>query len=337
MAQSFTLLIIGFSVFSAAVLLFSYVFFLKQMAKTPAGIAACTLLLGTLAGIQLQHFRYLQTGAPLFEAAEYVVLLLIAPAAFYFFSREILLPDRRPALVDLVHAGPLLLFTVLPANVVAPIAFLIGTGYALWFTHLIYGMRRQKSRFRFEMFFFTFFAVLAVVVLILGLSIPYLDPALFYVGYANAIGLSLLLVVAALIVFPEILSDISEAAQATYASSTLGDVDVDAVVATLERLMCDDKIFQNEDLSLASVAAELEIAPHQLSELVNTRFKTGFSRYVREQRVAEARRMLEADASASVLSIGLSTGFRSQSNFYAAFREITGEAPGTYRKRLQSR
>ncbi len=336
MIEQFTLLLIGFSVFSATVLAFANVFFLKELPMTTFGVAACTALLGTLVGLQLQHFLHLQTGAPLFESAGYVVLLLLGPPTFYFFSREVLTPERRPGLVDIVHTGPLLLFAFLPASVVAPIAFLIGTGYAFWFTRVVYGMRRQKSRFRFEMFFFTLFAALAVVVLVLGLSIPYLDPAHFYTGYAISIGVALLLIVAALIVFPEFPYDISDAAQAAYASSTLGDVDVESAMATLDRLMRADKIFQNEDLNLSSLAAALELTPHQLSELVNTRFGIGFSRYIREQRVAEARRMLESDASASVLSISLSTGFRSQSNFYAAFREITGEAPGNYRKRLQS-
>ena len=324
---------IGFSVFAAVILLLAYLLFLPQMAKTTAGRIACTVLLTTLVVLQLQHFRFLEDETALFTRVDYVLMLLIAPPAFYFFSREILLPERRPKLVDLVHAGPLLLFTFLPASVVAPVAFLIGTGYAFWLTQVVVGMRRQRSRFRFEMFFFSLFAVLAVLVLALGLSIPYVDPALFYLGYANAIGLSLLLVVAALIVFPEILNDISEAARATYASSTLADADVNALADSLEQLMHDDKIFQNEDLNLSSLANTLGITTHQLSELVNTRFGVGFSRYIREHRVAEARRLLEQDASASVLSIGLSTGFRSQSNFYAAFREITGEAPGTYRRK----
>ncbi|MEM7366395.1 MAG: helix-turn-helix domain-containing protein, partial [Pseudomonadota bacterium] len=38
--------------------------------------------------------------------------------------------------------------------------------------------------------------------------------------------------------------------------------------------------------------------------------------------------------SQSVLSVSLEVGFRSQSTFYAAFREVTGLSPGDYRKSM---
>jgi len=57
-----------------------------------------------------------------------------------------------------------------------------------------------------------------------------------------------------------------------------------------------------------------------------------FSRYLRELRVAAAKAMLCDEPSASVLSVGLSVGFTSQSNFYEAFREIEGTTPGQFRK-----
>ncbi len=58
-----------------------------------------------------------------------------------------------------------------------------------------------------------------------------------------------------------------------------------------------------------------------------------FSRYIREQRVAAAKALLLANGKQSVLSISLDTGFKSQSSFYAAFKELTGVSPGDFRKR----
>ncbi len=334
--DGFTIMMIGSAVVSAAVLLIAYLFFLDDMEKTTLGRITCATLLGALAGMQIEHLRYIQTGAELFESMPYYQLVLSTPVSFYFFSKEVLLPENRKSTWSFIHLVPLALSFFLPARIVAPFAFAIGAGYALWFTRFVYGMRRQKNRFRFEMFFFGLFAVMAVMVLVLGFSIPWMDPAIFYYSYAISIGLALMLVVAALIVFPEIRTDVSDRAKLAYATSTLGGVDVDAKVRELERLMLDEKVFQNENLNLGTLADMLELSSHQLSELINSRFGIGFSRYVREQRIAEAKRLLASDDRSSVLSISLMTGFRSQSNFYAAFREITGEAPGTWRKKAQN-
>lgn len=333
MTEIVTLLLIGFSVLAAAVLLLAYLAFLPGMNKTALGRIACAALLGDLAGLQLFHLDHLRRGTDLIDAPAYALLLLLAPPAFYFFSREVLQPDLELDVFDLVHLLPLALAAVFPPATLAPVAFFIGTGYALWFTRVVYGMRGQRGRFRVEMLFFSLFAMQALLVLVFGLSLPYIDPGVFYVVYANLIGVALLLVVAALIVFPDLLSDISEAAIATYAASTLANVDVERMVAELNRLMDEEKLYENESLSLASVAGTLGIGAHQLSELVNTRFGVGFSRFIRERRVAAAKQMLVQHAEASILSVSLSTGFRSQSNFYAAFREIAGETPGNFRRK----
>ena len=336
MIEQVTLLMIGFSVLSASVLLLAYAFFLPDMRKTTAGIVACIVLLAALAGLQWHHLQYLLHDAALFGARLYLVLLVSTPPAFYFFSRELLLPDNRKSILDLLHCIPPVASLFLPAGVIAPIAFLIGAGYSIWLARLVYGMREQSRRFRFEMFFFALFAILAVLVLGLGATLPYANPGAFYVAYANSIGIAFVLVVAALIIFPEIMGDIAEAAKATYANSTLGGIDVDDALRRLDRLMVEDKLFQNENLNLKLVAEAMELSGHQLSELINSQFGHGFSRYVREQRVAEAKRLLREDARSSILSVSMTTGFKSQSSFYAAFKEITGQAPGRFREQAHS-
>lgn len=335
MISLLTQLLIGFSIVSAAILLIAYVFFLKEMQKTTIGLVACTCLLVGLTGLQLAHLDFLLTGADLFNSTAYVLLLLAVPPAFYFFSREILLPDSNSSVLQIVHLVPLSLAFWLPANLVIPAALTIGVGYSVWFARFVFGMRRQVRRFRFEMFFFGFFAILAVLVLILAILVPYVDSSVFFIAYADFTGIAIMLIVAALIVFPELLSDISDAARLTYASSTLNDVNAEEKLELLDHLMNEEKLFQNENLNLGMLAEAMALSSHQVSELINTHFGFGFSRYVRERRIAEAKQLFRDDSNSSVLSISLMSGFKSQSNFYTAFREITGEAPGTFRKNLR--
>ena len=330
--NQFTALLIGFSIFGCSLLLLAYAFFLRQMRKSAFTIGACAVLLGALALLQVSHFQFLLTGADLLGSRVYGLLLLLVPAAFLFFSTHVLMPDSRKTLPQLLHLLPLAAGLVLPVAWLAPIAFTVGTGYSLWFTRVIYRLRSDRARYRFEMFFFGLFALMAVLILLLGLLTPYIDDRFFYLGYANATGLALLLVIAGLIAFPELLTDLTDAARAAYTTSTLTGVDKQAALAKLDACMTRDRRFEDETLNLSSLAQTCELTSHQLSELINTSFGFGFSRYVRGLRVKEAQRLLIEDPRSSVLSIGMTTGFRSQSAFYAAFREETGQAPGQFRK-----
>jgi AraC-like DNA-binding protein len=48
--------------------------------------------------------------------------------------------------------------------------------------------------------------------------------------------------------------------------------------------------------------------------------------------VDAAKALLVNAPSQSILSISMDTGFRSQSAFYAAFKEVTGQSPGEFRE-----
>jgi AraC-like DNA-binding protein len=94
----------------------------------------------------------------------------------------------------------------------------------------------------------------------------------------------------------------------------------------------EQRIFVEPGLSLPLLAQQLQLSTHQLSELLNSRLGKGFSRFLREARVSAAKTMLVEEPTASVLAVGLSVGFTSQSTFYDAFREIEGMTPGQFRK-----
>jgi AraC-like DNA-binding protein len=303
------------------------------MRKSTVGKFACAALLISLSGLQFGHYQYFSEGVDLLNDRRYLYLLLFVPVTFYLFSRVVLFPDAKLHLYHVLHFIPLLIGLLIPLSIVPVIAFLIGTGYTFWFARIVFQLRGQRSRFKFEIFFGVLFAIMALLALALGLSIPYIDHTIFFSSYAGSIGIAILLVSAAVIIFPELMSDIAEITEAAYSNSTLSGVNVDSLRISLERLMNEDKVYQNENLSLNSLAEMLNISGHQLSELINTQFNCGFPKFIREQRVAEAKEMLINEPSASVLSVGMATGFKSQSNFYSAFREITGMSPGNFRKK----
>lgn len=328
-----TILNIGFSTGSALVLLIAYLFFLNNVNKSFLAAGSCILLMLALIGIQLSHLEFFLGELNPIESQWYRFWLFLVAPMFFFFSRSVLLPEASIPPVMLLHLSPLLISFFLERAIAIPLIFIIGSGYCLWLASMIYGLRNQRKRFHVEIFFFGLFSIQAVIVLIFGLFIPYIEITYFYQLYANSIGFAFLLVVAALIVFPDLLAELAEVAKISYSSSTLGDVDVDARLSELEALMASKKIYQNEQLNLSLLAEEVGLTSHQLSELINVYFGMGFSRFIRERRVEIARRLLINEPEASVLAISLDTGFKSQSNFYAAFKEITGEAPGSYRKK----
>ena len=93
-----------------------------------------------------------------------------------------------------------------------------------------------------------------------------------------------------------------------------------------------DKLYQQNNLDLQTMAGELHLSSHQLSELINTKLDMSFSRYLRVQRINASKTLLIEQPKASVLSIGMEVGFSSQSNYYEAFKELTGSTPGKFRK-----
>ena len=324
--------IAGFAAVSAVLLLLAYVALIDVPGKSIYSIASCTALVAALATIQVGHLVYFTGGGQPLAHFYYQLALFMAPPAFYSFGRWAILPTETFRPLQLLHFLPVPVLFLLPLKIALPILFTLGAGYSLWLGNLVYGLRDRRKQFRFEFLYFTVMSVLAVIVLGLGFAIPYIDHDYFYYFYNNAVALGVAIMLVALVGNPNLIGDLTEAARVKYGASTLREVDVDASLAKLYQLMTAGKAYQNESLNLTSLAEAVGLSGHQLSELINTRLGIGFSRYVRECRVNAAKTLLISAPSRSILSISMDTGFRSQSAFYAAFKEATGQSPGDYRR-----
>ncbi len=330
--RELSILLAGFSAVACLILCVVYLFYLPDMKKTVVGKIACCGLMWVLAAIQLAHALGLMHEIELLASRAYVLLLALVPVAFYFFSRSLLFHDTAPDKRDLFHLIPLLLALLLPVSWVPLVAFSLGFIYTLHILRKILALRAHLQRFEFERFFFGIFFAMTIIALLLGLCLPFIGHAFFYHAYAGCVSIAMVLVVTALLAFPELLTDVLLASEIVYAKSQLSGLNTAALGERLESLMKEDQYYENENLSITLAAKELGISGHQLSELVNTRFGLSFPRYVRQHRIEAAKRLLLAEPDTSVLAVGLSTGFKSQSSFYAAFREVTGQSPAAYRK-----
>lgn len=296
-------------------------------------IISCALIIAGMALLQIEHLDFVLNQSDPLESLYYRALLFLIPPLFYFFSRFVLFPGYQFKFISLLHFVPFAMVFFVAKEIAVPIAFLIGTSYCLWLSHIIYSVRNHRKRFEIEFFFFAFFSLLAIVVLIFGFTVSFIDNAYFYHFYANGIAVAFVLVTSAFIIYPDLLNEITEVVKLSYTTSTLANVDVEENLSRLNELMQQSKLYQNEDLNLSLLAESMDLSGHQLSELINTQFGMNFSKYIRELRVTEAKRLLKEEPKSSILSISMETGFKSQSNFYAAFKDITGESPGGYRKR----
>ncbi len=333
--EQLTLLLIGFSVCAALLLLLASFTIYATAGEGRLGRLSGRVLVGGLALLQVSHWLGLAGSVDWVGSPGYVALLYIVAPAFYLFFRGALQVQAAERAWHLVFYAPALVAAWVAPAIAIPLSFLIGTIFAVHLAVLVLRLRPQRKQFRVEIISLGVFALIALAVLLLGIASPLLGPRAFTIGYATMIGLSMMLAIHVLLHFPDIASKTVEAVATTYAVSTLDRVDRERTVARLQTLM-GEQVFADETLNLSSLAGMLDLSPHQLSELINTHFGVGYSRYIREHRIAAAQRMLIAEPKASVLSVGLAVGFTSQSNFYTAFREITGEVPGRYRSKPAS-
>lgn len=323
----------GFSIVSCLLLI--VIGLQKADALLPTASAKLSMLLMLLALAALQFFHYLSLVgiSTVFTSSIYALILFFATSSFYLFCRAFLQPETESFRSFLILL-PAFFVWLIPTHIVIPLTFALGTGYTIYICRQLYQMRDSRKHFQLEMGIIVSFAFNALLILIVGLSAIILQEKIFVITYANLIGFSLLAMIYLQLRFPDLTEKAQEIVAMRYAASTLKNVEAEPLLDKLKNLLSKEKIYKDENLSLSSLAEQLDLTSHQLSELINRHFDLGFSRLVREYRIEDAKSQLINQPRASVLSIGLDVGFSSQSNFYTAFKEITGETPGQFRKRM---
>jgi AraC-like DNA-binding protein len=121
-----------------------------------------------------------------------------------------------------------------------------------------------------------------------------------------------------------------------YSLSRLSSEEAEQVARQIQEYMSVAKPYFDPQLNLQTLAEELDISARTISQVINSRFGQNFSEFVNDYRIKEAIQLLsnKKETTKTVLEILYEVGFNSKSNFYAAFKQQTGESPNTFRKRI---
>ncbi|MBI3716676.1 MAG: AraC family transcriptional regulator [Betaproteobacteria bacterium] len=265
-------------------------------------VAGFVMLFG-LALTQLLHARYLIELDSVLVSRSYILIVACQSVGFYWLFLGLLRPLQQEWLLRewFVMPAAIVVGMMVPLNLAIPIAMLGGTLAAMHLGRLVYRLRAQRRWFLVEFRVLILFALMAAMMAAASFAESALGWRSFAASYALLIGAGFALVLYLLLCFPDIVSKTEQAVASAYAVSTLSRVDRTSAIDEIKRLFEQEKIYQDEDLSLAKLAELTELSAHQLSELINTQFQIGFSRLVRQYRVEAAKKMLMEEPQASVL------------------------------------
>ncbi|MBR1088997.1 AraC family transcriptional regulator [Bradyrhizobium manausense] len=107
------------------------------------------------------------------------------------------------------------------------------------------------------------------------------------------------------------------------------------LIDALMRLMADERIYRQENITIGVLAGRLKIPEYRLRRLINQRLGyRNFNVFLNNHRIEEAKAALAdpAQVEVPVITIAMDAGFQSLGPFNRAFKAVTGVTPTEYRR-----
>lgn len=98
-----------------------------------------------------------------------------------------------------------------------------------------------------------------------------------------------------------------------------------------------NRLYEDAELTLTSLAIKLAVHPHDLSRILNNGLEKNFNDFINEFRVREVVRKMQDPAfdRLTLLGIAYESGFNSKRTFNRVFKELTGKTPVEYKNSLK--
>ena len=102
----------------------------------------------------------------------------------------------------------------------------------------------------------------------------------------------------------------------------------------LLKLLDEDEIFKENDLTLDILSEKLKTTRHNTSQIINQHFKMSFSKLINKYRVLEAADILKNNGlnDLKIEQIAYDVGFSNKASFYKEFKKQMSQTPSQYMK-----
>jgi len=121
-----------------------------------------------------------------------------------------------------------------------------------------------------------------------------------------------------------------EVSEQKYNNSSMDDARLKRISGKIEQKVMQEKSYLNPDIDASTLAGEIGVSVHYLSQVFSQEMQTTFYSYINDARIEAAKVALKV-SERNVLEIALSVGFNSRSSFYNAFKKNTGMTPSKYK------
>ena len=123
-----------------------------------------------------------------------------------------------------------------------------------------------------------------------------------------------------------------------YKKSSLSEDDMLRIADKLNRVMAQQKLFLQPNLTMPQLASAIPVSPNYLSQTLNCHYRCNFFDYINALRIDYAKNLLTdpSNTGLSVLDIAMASAFNSRSTFYNAFKQIVGMTPAQYKNQALS-
>jgi AraC-like DNA-binding protein len=113
---------------------------------------------------------------------------------------------------------------------------------------------------------------------------------------------------------------------------------IQKTLAALEKVVHQDRMFLNPELTLNDVVNASNIPQKTISAVLNQHAGKSFNEFVNRYRIEEVKkRLLESQPHLTITGIAFECGFNSQATFQRTFKQFTGESPTEFLTQQQKK